>query len=106
MGGKKKGKKKSSAVAGKEPDDEKSEEDNDDDDDEEEDEDPYFSKSEDEGGYQRMSMYARHTRYVAVKEIGKNTLEWHLTKKKKREWDVAWFDAPIEVALIKELKPF
>jgi len=50
-------------------------------------------------------MFCRHTKYVAVKEAGKAFLEWHLTRKEKSDWDVAWWDGPIEVNFLKYMLP-
>ena len=48
-------------------------------------------------------MYCRHTHYDMVKEVGKTFLEYHLTKKEKSDWDIAWFDGPIQPKLLKEM---
>lgn len=39
-------------------------------------------------------MYCKHTNYAVIKEAGKVFLEYHLSKREKSDWDIAWFDAP------------
>ncbi len=64
--------------------------------------DEYFSKSD---GYdsdgetkvKKISCFCKNTHYSVVKEAGKVFLEWHLTKKKKSDWDVAWYDGPVNI---------
>ena len=76
--------------------------------------DEFFSKSgggENSDGERKVSkiiMYAKHTKFVAVKEAGKTFMEWHLTRKNRaNEWDVGWFDLPPKetdlMNLIKEM---
>lgn len=48
-------------------------------------------------------MYCKYTHYEVVKESGKTFLEFHLTKKEKSDWDIAWFDGPVNIKLIKEM---
>lgn len=83
--------------------------------DEEEDEevataDEYFSKSEvvDSEGEQKapkITLYCKYTKYVVIKEAGKVFLEYHLTRKEKADWDIAWFDGPVNVKFLKEMRP-
>ena len=84
----------------------------DDDDDEPEDSDPYFSRSDasaDSDGNARLPkivMFCKHTRYDIVKECGKNWLEYHLTRRKKADWDIAWYDAPIDDIFVRTMLPY
>ena len=71
--------------------------------------DEYFSKSEavDSDGEQKapkISLYCKYTRYVVIKEAGKVFLEYHLTRKEKSDWDIAWFDGPINIKFLKEMQ--
>ena len=50
-------------------------------------------------------MFCKHTRYVVVKEVGKNWLEYHLTRKRNGDWDIAWFDAPIDDMFVRDMAP-
>jgi tubulin polyglutamylase TTLL6/13 len=52
---------------------------------------------------QRIIMYCKHTHYDVIKEAGKNFLEFHLTKKEKSDWDIAWFDGPVSIKLLKDM---
>jgi hypothetical protein len=56
-------------------------------------------------------MWTGRCHYEIVKEVGKYQLDWHLTKKghmhkrkkngkKKKRWDVAWWDRPIPERLL------
>lgn len=70
--------------------------------------DEYFtdSNAEDSDGNkkpERLRMYCRYTRYECVKESGKAFCDFHLTKKWKTDWDIAWFDGPIGVKILKEM---
>ena len=63
--------------------------------------DEFFSRSggaEDSDGGQKkpkVIMYAKKTKFAAVKEAGKTFMEWHLTRKnRENEWDVGWYDVP------------
>jgi tubulin polyglutamylase TTLL6/13 len=49
-------------------------------------------------------LYCKHTRYVVIKEAGKVFLEYHLTRKEKSDWDIAWFDGPINIKVLKEMQ--
>jgi len=66
-------------------------------------EDEFFSRSEGEDSegmsktIGKVYMFCRHTKYTAVKEAGKTFCEFHLTRKIKSDWDIAWFDAPVNV---------
>jgi tubulin polyglutamylase TTLL6/13 len=40
-----------------------------------------------------------------VKQAAKGHMNYHLTKKDK-EWDIAWFDAPVSEEFIKKMKPW
>ena len=51
----------------------------------------------------RIRMYCLHTHYEIVKEVGKTFCDFHLTKKFKSDWDIAWFDGPIGVKILKEM---
>ena len=51
-------------------------------------------------------MFAKYTKFAAVKEAGKLYMEWHLSKKAKSDWDLAWFDMPIDVKFLKRMKPY
>ena len=80
-----------------------------DDDDEVATADEYFSKSEavDSDGEQKapkIAMYCKYTRYVVIKEAGKVFLEYHLTRREKSDWDIAWFDGPINIKFLKEMQ--
>tara|TARA_B110000285_G_C15095172_1_gene601523 strand:+ start:151 stop:387 length:237 start_codon:yes stop_codon:yes gene_type:complete len=74
--------------------------------------DEYFSKSEgvDEYGDARggkISVYCKFTKYVVVKEVGKVHQEWHLTRKEKSDWDIAWFDGPPNIEkFLKSMMPW
>lgn len=50
-------------------------------------------------------MYCKYTHYEVVKEAGKFFANFHLTKKEKSDWDVAWFDGHVTMKLIKEMNP-
>ena len=48
-----------------------------------------------------------HTRYIAVKDVGKNVMEYHLTKKLKQDvWDICWYDAPIDAVFVRNMQPY
>jgi len=68
----------------------------------------YFSKSDfDSDGEPKapkVNMFCKNTKYVAVKESGKLYMEWHLSKRSKSDWDVGWFDQPIDVKFLKNMK--
>lgn len=49
-------------------------------------------------------MYCRHTHYEVVKEAGKTYLNYHLSKKERGDWDIAWFDGWVSIKFIKEMK--
>ena len=51
-------------------------------------------------------MFCRHTKYTAVKEAGKTFCEFHLTRKIKSDWDIAWYDAPVNVHFVKNMLPY
>ena len=80
--------------------------------DDEEDEltaDEYFSKSEAEDSEgekkkQNITLYCKQTHYVVIKEAGKVFLEYHLTRKEKSDWDIAWFDGAINIQFLKNMK--
>ena len=70
--------------------------------------DEYFtdSNAEDSDGNrkpERIRMYCRYTKYDVVKEAGKNYNDFKLTKKWKSDWDIAWFDGPIGVKILKDM---
>ena len=70
--------------------------------------DEFFSASEanDSEGRpkpQRINMYCKHTHYDVVRESGKMHMEFHLSKREKSDWDIAWFDGPISIKLLKEM---
>lgn len=52
---------------------------------------------------QRINLYCKHTHYDVVKEAGKLFLEFHLSKREKSDWDIAWFDGPISIKLLKDM---
>jgi hypothetical protein len=71
--------------------------------------DEYFSDTdgEDSEGRKkpiRIRMYCKHTHYEVVKEAGKVFAEFHLTKKERSDWDLAWFDGPSPGYLIDLIK--
>jgi hypothetical protein len=39
-----------------------------------------------------------------VKEAGKTYLNYHLSKKERGDWDIAWFDGWVSIKFIKEMK--
>lgn len=45
------------------------------------------------------------SRYIVVKETGKLWCEFHLTKREKSDWDIAWFDGPINEHFVKNMQP-
>jgi len=54
----------------------------------------------------RVTMYCKYTHYEIVKEVGKHICEFHLSKKSRSDWDIAWFDGPSPgylLSLIKEM---
>lgn len=61
--------------------------------------DEHFSKSgyDSDGEMKDPAIYflAKQCHYAVIKEVGKLFLEYHLTKKAKSDWDVAWFDYPV-----------
>jgi hypothetical protein len=70
--------------------------------------DEYFtdSNAEDSDGNkkpERLRMYCKFTRYDCVKESGKTFCDMHLSKKWKTDWDIAWFDGPIGVKILKDM---
>ena len=70
----------------------------------------YFSKSdgEDSDGEikaKRISVFC-NTKYLAVKEAGKDYNKFHLSKRIKSDWDIAWFDGPPKELFVKEMKPW
>lgn len=52
----------------------------------------------------RINMYCKYTHYEIVKEVGKHICEFHLTKKSRSDWDIAWFDGPSPGYLINLIK--
>jgi len=50
-------------------------------------------------------MYCKYTHYEVVKEAGKFFANFHLSKKEKSDWDIAWFDGHVTMALIKDMRP-
>ena len=52
-----------------------------------------------------MVMYAAHTQYEVVKEVGKSVFNFHLTKNEQREFDIAWFDGAISLKLLQKMWP-
>ena len=50
-------------------------------------------------------MYAAHTQYEVVKEVGKSVFNFHLTKNEQREFDIAWFDGAISLKLLQKMWP-
>jgi tubulin polyglutamylase TTLL6/13 len=52
----------------------------------------------------RINMYCKYTHYEIIKEVGKNVCEFHLTKKSRSDWDIAWFDGPSPAYLINLIK--
>ena len=71
--------------------------------------DEYFSPtdgSDSEGRKKpiRITMYCKYTHYEIVKEVGKHICEFHLSKKSRSDWDVAWFDGPSPGYLIDLIK--
>ena len=53
----------------------------------------------------RLVMYAAWTQYDVVKDVGKNTYGYHLTKNDQREYDIAWFDGPISIKFLQKMWP-
>ena len=45
-------------------------------------------------------MYAQYTQYDVVKEVGKVTFNYHLTRNDQSDWDIAWFDGPISIRML------
>ena len=74
--------------------------------------DDYFSKSEEydsDGDLvadSRINMHCKPTTYSLVKSAGKMYMDWHLSKRLKSDWDVAWFDEPIDIYFLKNIKPY
>lgn len=72
--------------------------------------DEYFSSnrgSDSEGGVKkgpRIILFCKHTHYSVVKEAGKVFCEYHLTKKRKSDWDIAWFDHPPKFEFLKNMQ--
>jgi len=66
----------------------------------------------------RVTMWTGKSKYEVVKEVGKYDLDFHLTKhggyskkslkagKSKMRWDLAWWDGPIPIELLQEMKPW
>ena len=54
----------------------------------------------------KITLFCKMCHYTSVKEAGKHWLEWHLTKKEKSDWDVAWYDGPVNIQFIKEMKKY
>ena len=72
--------------------------------------DELFSNSEgpdSDGGVKapNINLYCKNTHYSVIKEAGKVFLEYHLTRKESSDWDIAWFDAAINVRFLKEMRP-
>ena len=71
--------------------------------------DEYFSSnrgSDSEGGGKRgpkITLFCRNTHYSIVKEAGKVFCEYHLTKKKGSDWDIAWYDRPPKFEFLKNM---
>ena len=77
--------------------------------DEENPDDEYFSPTDgcDSEGRRkplRVTMYCKYTHYDVVKDVGKHSCGFHLTKKSKSDWDIAWFDGPSPGYLINFIK--
>ena len=65
------------------------------------------SNAEDSDGkrkIERIRMYCRYTKYDAVKESAKVYNDFKLTRKWKTDWDVAWFDGPNGIKILKDLQ--
>ena len=68
----------------------------------------YFSptEGEDSEGWpkpERIRMYCKHTSYDVVRDAGKNFCDFHLSKKERSDWDIAWFDSPFGLKFLKEM---
>lgn len=67
-----------------------------------------FSNSVDSDGYDNRDhiwFYCKHTQYDVIWDVGK-VLDFHLTKREKSLWDIAWFDAPVTEKFLRKLKPW
>lgn len=70
--------------------------------------DEYFSPTDGEDSEgrpkpHRITMYCKHTHYETVKDVGRNFCDFHLSRKERSDWDIAWFDGPNGVGLLKEM---
>lgn len=45
-------------------------------------------------------MYCYWTHYDVIKEVGKFVFEYHLTRRERTDWDLAWFDGPIGLTFL------
>ena len=54
----------------------------------------------------RLTMWTAKTHYDVVKEVSKFQFEFHLTKKSRATWDVAWWDAPIPLQILSRMQPW
>ncbi len=54
----------------------------------------------------RLTMWTAKTHYDVVKEVSKFQFEYHLTKKSRAPWDVAWWDGPIPLQIMSKMQPW
>lgn len=54
----------------------------------------------------KLTMWTAKTHYDVVKEVSKFQFEYHLTKKSRAPWDVAWWDGPIPLQIMSKMKPW
>lgn len=73
--------------------------------------DEYFSNTEgeDSDGRKkplRITLFCKYTHYDIVREVGKTFCDFHLSRKERSDWDIAWFDGPISIKLLKEMNNY
>ena len=63
------------------------------------------SKIPKEAKYQ-ITMWSANTHYDVVKEVAKFEAGYHLTKRQRALWDLAWWDGPIPISILSKMQPW
>ena len=57
------------------------------------------------GNYdRRMICWSSRTHYNIVKEVIKLDFNYHLTKNRRKKWDLAWWDGPPPISLLSKMQ--
>ena len=54
----------------------------------------------------RMVCWCQKTHYEVVKEVLRYRFDYHLTRRGRSDWDIAWWDGPPPINLIAKLQPW